>query len=347
MPVGRKRKNEYEYVPPKRQICKSCGQNLLLDKFYKTNNDAHKGLDKTFPVCKECITKQVCPDGENYDLKVLDGILKQMNRPFDGRIWEKSLDEAKRRGCTAIGVYLRVASNLITGHSDGDVELYLKTKEERENTVIPEPAKPNGTDDFDLAQAQELFGTGLSMQEYQLMDKKYKTLIQSYSVKTAMHKEFLITYVRYKVKEEMAIINGDIGLAEKCGAMATKAADNAKLTPKQLTTADLQGGLTSFSEIFEAVEGATDIIEILPKFKQQPHDMPDFILWNYINYERELSGMPRASYEDVYHFYDERKEEYLKEHGDPFGIFSRDNSQDPQQRKTIEKFISVPKDGDS
>ena len=345
MPRGRPRKSGYSYVPPKRQICDVCGQNLLLDKYYKTNNDACKGIDDTFPICKDCISKQIKQDDGSYDLKELDNILRKMNRPFDGRIWEKSIIEGKQRNYSPLGIYFRVASRCLSGYTVGDLDLYLKNKAEREQTTL-EVETPQNSDEFDLEQAQELFGGGLTMREYQLMDKKYKTLVQSYSVKTAMHKEFLITYVRYKVKEEMAIADGDISLAEKCGAMATKAADNAKLTPKQLTTADLQGGLTSFSEIFEAVEGATDIIEILPKFKQQPHDMADFILWNYINYERELSGMPRVSYEDIYHFYDERKEEYLREHGDPFGIFARDNTQDPVQRKTIEKFITVPKDGD-
>ena len=345
MAKGRNRKTEYNYVPPKRQVCDVCGQNLLLDKFYKTNNEAFQGMENTFPICKDCISKQIKQDDGSYDLRELDNILRKMNRPFDGRVWEKSLIEGKQRNYSPLGIYFRMVAHYVCGYSVGDLALYLKNKEEKERTT-PEIEESKDPEDFDLAQAQELFGSGLTMREYQLMDKKYKTLIQSYSVKTAMHKEFLITYVRYKVKEEIAITDGDIALAEKCSNMATKAADNAKLTPKQLTTADLQGGLTSFSEIFEAVEGATDIIEILPKFKQQPHDMADFILWNYINYERELSGMPRVSYADVYRFYDERKEEYLREHGDPFGIFARDNTQDPVQRKTIEKFITVPKDGD-
>ena len=193
---------------------------------------------------------------------------------------------------------------------------------------------------------RDLFGTGLTMQEYILLNKKYQTLTQSYPIKTAMHKEFLVTYVKYKVKEEMAIANNDMTSADKWGSMAIKAAENAKLTPKQLTAADLQGGLSSFSEIFEAVEGAKDIISILPKLKQQPNDMADFIIWNYVNYERELNNMPKVDYEDIYKFYDERKEEYLREHGDPFGIFVNDKTQDKTQRETVKKFITIDEDGD-
>lgn len=224
------------------------------------------------------------------------------------------------------------------------MELEKIAAEERQATgdyVLDTYKKFEVTDEM-----RDLFGTGLTMQEYILLNKKYQTLIQSYPIKTAMHKEFLVTYVKYKVKEEMAIADNDMVSADKWGSMAIKAAENAKLTPKQLTAADLQGGLSSFSEIFEAVEGAKDIISILPRLRQQPNDMADFIIWNYVNYERDLNNMPMVDYADIYKFYDERKEEYLREHGDPFGIFDNDNTQDPKQRKTVEKFIAVEKDGD-
>lgn len=193
---------------------------------------------------------------------------------------------------------------------------------------------------------RNMFGLGFTIQEYSLMDRKYQSLAKSYPIKTEMHKEALINYVKYKVKEEIAISDNDVVAADKWSTMATKAADNAKLNPKQLSSADLQGGLSSFSEIFEAVEGASDVIKILPRFRQQPNDMVDFVIYEYVNYERELSNLPPISYEEVYAFYDRKKEEYLKEHGDPFGIFTDDKTQDETNRETIKRFITVQEDGD-
>lgn len=368
-----------------RQVCQTCKQNQTLANYYKSNNSMYLGKQGTFPICKDCI-KDMTDDGKGgVDIKKFEDILMLMNRPLLPQVWENAVAESAKKkkkdgtyGVSPIGIYIAKVSaksidyvpmgfnDLMSSNSKGfdeqqkkletekitGVTFDDKQKEELEQIAADEK---KAAGDYLLGgyketpvtdEMRDLFGVGLSMQEYVMMDKKYRKLTESYAIKTAMHREFLVTYVKYKVKEEMAIAEGDLATADKCNAMATKAAENAKLTPKQMTAEDLQDGLSSFSEIFDAVEGAKDIIPILPRFKQQPNDMADFIIWNYVNYERELNGMPRVSYADIYKFYDERKEEYIQEHGDPFGIFSRDNTQNPEQRKAVEKFITVPKDGD-
>lgn len=368
-----------------RQVCQTCKQNKNVSNYYKSNNSMYLGKQGTFPICKDCI-REMTDDGKGgVDLKKFEDILMLMNRPLLPQVWENVVEEASKKkkkdgtyGISPIGIYIaRVSAksidyvpmgfnDLMSSNNTGFVEqqknletakitgIALDADQKKELEEIAANEK-KAAGDYLLGgykeiqvtdEMRDLFGVGLSVQEYVMMYKKYKTLIESYSVKTAMHREFLVSYVKYKVKEEMAIAEGDLATADKCNTMATKAAENAKLTPKQMTAEDLQDGLSSFSEIFDAVEGAQDIIPILPKFKQQPNDMADFIIWNYVNYERELNNMPRVSYEDIYRFYDERKEEYIAEHGDPFGIFARDNTQNPEQRKAIEKFITVPKDGD-
>ena len=105
--------------------------------------------------------------------------------------------------------------------------------------------------------------------------------------------------------------------------------------------ADLSDGLSTFSELSQAVEKEVDIIRILPKFKYRPNDALDFNIWCYINYSRELSGLPSVDYEDIYAFYDKKIEEYVEQYGDPYGIFEDDTS--IKNRESIKKFI---KDGD-
>ena len=188
----------------------------------------------------------------------------------------------------------------------------------------------------------DLFGEGYTKTEYRLMQKKYETLKQNYTMQTNLHQEALVTYVRFKVKEEQATASGNVGEAEKWSRAAQDAADKAKLTPKQLTKADLQGGINNFSEIFKAVEQAIDVIPILPKFKFRPNDALDFNIWCYINYARDLQGLPHCEYEDVYRFYDKKKSEYLEQYGDPYGIFNDEPSE--KNRENIKKFITLPKD---
>ena len=41
---------------------------------------------------------------------------------------------------------------------------------------------------------------------------------------------------------------------------------------------------------------------------------------------RRLEGKPEVPYEDVYKFYDEKVAEYVKQYGDPYGIFTDDTT---------------------
>ena len=172
------------------------------------------------------------------------------------------------------------------------------------------------------------------------MYKKYLEMRDTYVIQTNIHKEALLTYVRFKVKEELATASGDVEEARKWYGAAQDAATKAKLTPQQLSKADLQGGITNFSDIFKAVEESNERIPIFPEFKYRPNDAVDFIIWCYINYERNLNNMPEVPYSDIYKFYDEKKQEYIDMYGDPYGIFKNDPTL--SNRETIEKFITVP-----
>jgi len=52
---------------------------------------------------------------------------------------------------------------------------------------------------------------------------------------------------------------------------------------------------------------------------------------------RDLSGLPLCDYEDIYKFYDKRKEDYINQYGDPYGIFEGDTTE--KNRDNIKKFI--------
>lgn len=154
-------------------------------------------------------------------------------------------------------------------------------------------------DDFEVTpEMVEKFGESYTKKMYRLMDKKYKKLEKNYNMKTAMHEEALATYVSRKVREEITTAEGNVVDADKWSKAAAQAAIDGKLTPKQLSETDLQGGLANFSDIFRAVEEAKDRIKIFPEFKYRPIDAADFIIWNYVNYERDLNNLPKVSYED-------------------------------------------------
>lgn len=236
-----------------------------------------------------------------------------------------------------------------TDASADDVDMDMYKERANDKGIKPQNKKEDeeaiflDQDTFEVTQDMvDLFGEGYTRSEYKKMVKKYKEMSQTYVIQTSIHKEALVTYVRFKVKEEMATVKGDVAEASKWYMAAQNAAEQGKLTAKQLSKEDLQGGIVNFSDIFTAVEGAKERIKIFPEFKYQPKDAADFIIWCYVNYERNLNNMPEVEYKDIYEFYDKKKKEYVDTYGDPYGIFTDDTTE--SNRDTIEKFITVPKE---
>lgn len=197
--------------------------------------------------------------------------------------------------------------------------------------------------DFEVTQDMiDLFGDGYTPSLYKKMFEKYEKLKLNYTLQTNIHQEALATYVRFKVQEEIETAKGNVSEAKKWYDAAQSAAQDAKLTPKQLTKADLDSGVNSVSELAKAVEQAVDVIKIMPRFKYRPNDAPDFNIWCYVDYERKLSDQPPVEYEDIYKFYDKRKEEYISQNGDPYGIFKNDPTL--KNRESVKTFISLPED---
>src|SRR5690606_34225780 len=112
---------------------------------------------------------------------------------------------------------------------------------------------------------------------------------------------------------------GDVKDAKDWGALAQKAAQDAKINPSQLSKSDLTDGLDTFGQLVRTVEQAVDIIPILPVFKERPQDKVDFTLLCYINYVRDLKGLPLVEYEEIYKFYEQRKKDYEQAEGESIG----------------------------
>lgn len=357
--------------------CSFCHNKKKLTDFYISKSPLFS-VDERVPVCKDCvINESLNEDGTINELE-LNKILKKIDRPYYKDLIESSItgfknehsyvkdDDVIYYGKEILQRYFRLiamrqdrdksyedsekdgfihpTSNTPKSTKERIAQKYADITENKLNSTIQNEEKhfPD-SDNFEVTEdIVQLFGEGYTKTEYRKMYQKYEKLKLNYSLQTNLHQEALATYVRFKVKEEDATARGDVDEAKKWYDAAQNAAEKAKLTPKQLSEADLQGGINSFSEIFKAVEQAVDVIPILPRFKYRPNDALDFNIWCYINYARDLQGLPQCEYEDVYKFYDKKKEEYLEQYGDPYGIF--DDEPDESIRENIKKFITLPKD---
>lgn len=354
----------------KKKICLACPpenheNEHPLGDFYLSKNPMHK--DGKVPWCKSCILKYSLSDAGEIDEEKFKAVLQQIGKPYYKDLINIAIkqykkehsfmsdEEIKYHGKEIIGIYFTKQNSLrqyqgksyIDSEKDGFVKKQgiLVSDVSIGNTIIQTKKDKHysNIDNFEVTEEiKSLFGDGYETLEYKKMYDKYEKLKINYSLQTNLHQEALATYVRFKVKEEDATAKGNVDDAKKWYDAAQNAAEKAKLTPKQLTQADLQGGINSFSEIFKAVEQAVDVIPILPRFKYRPNDALDFNIWCYINYARDLQGLPHCEYEDVYRFYDKKKKEYLDQYGDPYGIFKEDPTE--KNRENIKKFITLPND---
>lgn len=189
-----------------------------------------------------------------------------------------------------------------------------KKEEERLKAELEEKAlKDKNEKDF-KNYIKSLFGEGFVESEYEELAKRFLSLQQNYPLRTAMHTEALTTYIKYAYKRDKAIAEDDIDSADKWGKLAAKQATDAKINPSQLSAADLSDGISNFGKLTEAIEKEIDIIPILPKFVTDPQDAIDFVLWQFINYNRRLQNLPEVKYSEIYSFLDTKVKDYRKEY---------------------------------
>lgn len=353
-------------VPVGEKECGDCHKTKSFTNFYQITNP-QASSDGTFAnVCKLCIKKASLNSDGSLNMEGFKKMLQLMDRAYAPSVLSSAIIETreaieKGKGRTdLIGNYIKNLNLSQYSKISFLQSIQMQDGGILSNTVTSTHSKANKqdkddevyttqVDDFEVTPEMiDKFGEGYTKKMYRLMDKKYKKLEKNYNMKTAMHEEALATYVSRKVREEIATAEGNVIDADKWSKAAAQAAVDGKLTPKQLSETDLQGGLANFSDIFRAVEEAKDRIKIFPEFKYRPIDAADFIIWDYVNYERNLNNLPEVSYEDIYKFYDEKKKEYIDQYGDPYGIFKDDPSE--LNRDSIKKFITVPvefRDGES
>ena len=281
-------------------------------------------LMSRLPICKNCIS-------EHLDLTKLSdilGILQVLNYPYFDNTWQLI---AKDYPDAVLSRYI------------AEIRRNVNTKKMGFSDTEKLPEECTGLIQVDLVTdaMREKFGSNYSNEELLAMDKKYRFLQSSYDETTSMHTEAITSYVRYRVKEEMATERDDINSAKAWGALAEKSAVSAGITPQQLKKADLVGGITTFGELTQIIEENADgVIPVLPRYRPRPDDSIDMNIFMYINYARHLEGKDLCSYEDVYKFYDKRRDEYVKKTGDPYDIFKNDPTR--KNRERVAEFIDIP-----
>jgi len=306
--------------------CEDCEKFGLMQAetaFYSSNFPL---MNKKYPVCKKCVDKYT----DLTKLSGILGILQQLDYPYVSTLWKET---SKLYPDATLAKYITE----IRRGADTRKLHFCDTEENKPNNL------KNVTSDLVTDEIRTRFGNNFEDDELLAMEKKYRFLQNSFDEITSMHTEGLLTFIRYRVKEEFATAGNDVTSAKSWGALARSAATDCGITPNQLSKADLIGGITAFGELVQVVEeNSGGVIPIMPEFLQRPRDIPDFTIYNYIDCARHLEGKELISYPEIYEFYDKRKIAFLDDNDDLKKIFKDDEPE--EYRPKVEKFLKMPDD---
>jgi hypothetical protein len=299
--------------------CLSCGLTKKISEFYVSSSVYNAGTGRV-QYCKECCNKLSVDEKGIIDVIKFKDLLEKIDKPFLKDVLQSAYEESKKEGASPpIGLYFKNINSLgqYKNLTWKDSKMLPEIKHELNYNSANEIVENNSnfirftvTDDI-----LNKWGFGYSNDEYGYFEKKWNQLIDNYGEKTSFHIEGLKTYIRFRVKEEIATARGDVKEAKEWGALAKDAATAAKINVSQLSKSDISGGVELIPQLFEAVESEVGIISILPYLKEQPYDDADLIIWCIINYGRRLEDKSRVEYKEIWQFYDQMLEEYYKQKG--------------------------------
>ena len=299
-------------IKVKELSCASCGEIKKIKDFYVSYNPIHQ--TGRIPYCKDCLKNIISDKKGIVKLDKVKEALKIIDKPFIYEIWKSSMED---KGDT-FGIYMKniqMKQYRDLGWKDSILEPQIEYDLNYDSLdgINEHIAK---LDDFEVTdKIMDKWGYGYSNEEYFYFEKKWNKLINNYGEKTSLHIEGLITYIRFRVREELATAKGQLSEAKGWGALAKDAATAAKINVQQLSKSDISGGIELLPQLFEAVESEVGIIPILPQLKEQPYDDADLIIWCIVNYIRRLEDKPRVEYKDIWNFYDEMLGEHYKQKG--------------------------------
>lgn len=316
--------------------CLTCLKDKPKEKFYKSRSPLF--ISGYAPYCKDCLMKV---DVSSSD-KIIP-ILKQLDVPYSKTLWDNVSTKYDNR---QIGNYLRIIALQMPNERFEDSEIFKKNIKELEkinkqidksnkelNKLEKEILKKEEEDkklqevldnieiekqkklekDNEMIELQNKWGTELPITDCLTLERKYKELCNSIpNADNPLQFEAIKIYLRYSLRAEQAVAKDDPDSAKKWGDLAQKSAKQAKLTPEQLSLADLNSGVQSITEIIAKVEEAIDFIPPPVDYINKAKDKADMVLWDLINYNRKINDLHPVDYSEIYDFINNHTDERIK-----------------------------------
>lgn len=152
------------------------------------------------------------------------------------------------------------------------------------------------------------WGQYTSLEFLERCEELYQEIVQGgYIIRSSMHDIAVRNYCTLQIKFNIAQEQDDFTTMDKLKQPLRDARTDAKLNPSQLKAEDFStGGANSFSEIARMVAKRDGFIPFPMKYYKQPQDALDFLMYELVNYDRHVLGLPEVEYEEIFKHYIDR-----------------------------------------
>ena len=280
-PVNKIKKQENSIAKNSDMYCTYCGKFKNESEFYKSTSTIYKHFEK-IPVCKKCLVKMYDELVEHFQSEklALYNICMELNIPFVESIYLASVDSKTN---TLQATITKINSlpqykGMTFKDSDG---LTSKSEEIRETNKDLVKMKT-----FDKEEAIIRWGNTWNEYELNKLELFYHDMMAKNRIETPQDDDYLKKLSMLSIKIDEAIISGESTKAKSLGDLYSKYMQDAKFRAQDMTDADKQGGIRTFSQIYAEVE-RDDFIPPWEKFANMfgvKQDLVDKTIMYYMNF---------------------------------------------------------------
>lgn len=301
-------KKGYVVIPDNMLRCCECGDVYSVDQlsFYESSSPIHKGNTaikkivhkgkentnepRSFvPYCKTCLFKDFSID----NMESVMGILYLMDIPYIDSIFTKTVTEGRSK--TEEGTFGFYVKNIALTYKslrfkDSEEVLASRIREVDENKELEITMNKKRKE-------EAVKRWGLKWTDFELinLEEFYHSMKRANKIETPQDEDYLKKLARFSIKIDKAIDDDETSKAKQLGDLYSKYMTDSKFRAMDMTDADKQGGIRTFSQIYSEVES----VDFIPpwtkyaKFLKIKQDIVDYAIMHIENFTLRFNSAER------------------------------------------------------
>ncbi len=302
-------------TPTPKKKCQECGKSRSHSFFFKVDSPLFP--DGMINICRDCVRESI--DVDNIEDVV--GFLRQIDKPFHQKEWEKALKGRDRRH--PMGAYLGMINSLrqFKGETFSNSDGIDGVGKFDLSSINPPDSIETSTNKI-IEYSDDLvdkWGVGYSQKEYLQLEKFYQDMKSTHEIHTPTHIDMLMQLAFLSVDRDKLRREREWNSYDKVSKAYEVMLKSAGFRPVDRKGIDDATGVRSFSQIWEEVEKRG--------FRLRPpqvydKDEIDGIIVSLANYYHRLIGKEILT--EIPEEIKEEMEEFYQDDLTPVDIYDED-----------------------